>query len=192
MDCYKRCIRNNFDNRTSALFQLAVREFPGLSPSNKEAILGPYGVKANTIREAMKSLCKCQCGLDLGKDTCPSMKSPAADLARKLSSKPLQSILRGNVAMRYLAKEVGNPGRLSEIQSIAFDLEKWTEAKARKWLKDHGFKAPRADIIGKHLKFRQEDPDKYERIRWATKEKQPFLKKYPGVFAVYGFTGEYP
>ena len=45
-----------------------------------------------------------------------------------------------------------------EAQTILFDRSIYTPAQARKWLKDHGFKAGKIDKGEKFLRFRQKDP----------------------------------
>ena len=58
--------------------------------------------------------------------------------------------------------------RVSEVQSVLFNKEQWTEAEAKKWLGDHGFKHGGVDKGGGRagwLRFRQEDPGKYGKFR---------------------------
>ncbi len=56
-------------------------------------------------------------------------------------------------------------GGPSEIQSVLFEKAKWTEEKARKWLKEHNMKAGKVDVTAQYLRFRQHDPEKYSKIR---------------------------
>lgn len=53
----------------------------------------------------------------------------------------------------------------SEVQSVLFDKGSWTEAKARKWLKDNGMKSGKLDVTEEKLRFRQTDPSGYDRFR---------------------------
>jgi len=55
----------------------------------------------------------------------------------------------------------------SEIQSVVFDTDKWTEERAKKWLKDHKMKVGDLDKpkSGNTLRFRQHDPSEYSRFR---------------------------
>lgn len=45
------------------------------------------------------------------------------------------------------------------VQSILFDKDKYTKTKAKKWLKDHGFKIKKIDETENYLRFRQRTPE---------------------------------
>ena len=53
----------------------------------------------------------------------------------------------------------------SEVQSVLFDKTKWTVEEARKWLKTHKFHSGKVDVTDKYIRFRQNDPGKYKRLR---------------------------
>jgi hypothetical protein len=59
-------------------------------------------------------------------------------------------------------------GGASKVQSVIFDKEFWTEAEARKWLTDNDFKSGKIDDTEGSLRFRQEDPEGFERFRTIT------------------------
>jgi hypothetical protein len=48
------------------------------------------------------------------------------------------------------------------VQSIVFSKDKWTTPKAKKWLKENQYKAPKVDKTDSQLRFRQIEPDKVE------------------------------
>lgn len=48
------------------------------------------------------------------------------------------------------------------VQSVLFDKEKWTAARARTWLKDHDFKSVDLDETEERLRFRQRDPGDFQ------------------------------
>ncbi len=71
---------------------------------------------------------------------------PNEHAARQTDPKKYKKFARGvpsgfpeGISVIYGIFSVGGKDK-SEIQSIRFDASKWTEAKAKKWLKDHDFK----------------------------------------------------
>jgi len=68
----------------------------------------------------------------------------------------------------------------SEVQSILFDRKKWNLKKARKWLKEHGFKYHNYERTENYYHFTQESPEKFERLR--------FKDFGNGIKAIIGFT----
>ena len=65
---------------------------------------------------------------------------------------------------------VGFPkgGGGSEVQSVLFDKTKWTVADAKTWLKANKFTGLAVDETENMLRFRQKDPDQYDRLRTIT------------------------
>jgi hypothetical protein len=57
----------------------------------------------------------------------------------------------------------------SEIQSLLFDKDKFTEAEATKWAGDHDFKHNKVDITDKKIRLRQFDPAECEKDTFGTK-----------------------
>lgn len=53
----------------------------------------------------------------------------------------------------------------SEVQSVIFDKDKWDKDTATAWLKDNDFKNPGVDETENSLRYRQEEPGKYQRMR---------------------------
>ena len=51
------------------------------------------------------------------------------------------------------------------VQSILFDRDLWTEAKARRWLKREGFRYGKVDATERHLRYRQIDPAYFSTFR---------------------------
>jgi hypothetical protein len=46
----------------------------------------------------------------------------------------------------------------SRVQSVLFDINRWSEKEARKWLKEHHCYRPPVHKTAKYLRFRQYDP----------------------------------
>jgi len=76
----------------------------------------------------------------------------------------LESIQKGNKGIKLVIGFPKGSGN-SEIQSVLFDNDKWTASEAGKWLKDHDMKNLGVDETENTLRFRQEDPSKYSRMR---------------------------
>lgn len=58
--------------------------------------------------------------------------------------------------------------RATETQSIIFDREKWTVAKAKQWLKDHKKKVPKVDTTADYHRFRQKPVSHFEKTTFRT------------------------
>lgn len=56
----------------------------------------------------------------------------------------------------------------TQTQSIIFPRETWTVDAAKKWLRSHGKKAPAVDQTKDFLRFRQEDPDQFDKKTFRT------------------------
>jgi len=54
------------------------------------------------------------------------------------------------------------------VASVLFDKEVWTKRKARTWLGGHGFKSGKIDETDTRLRFRQKDPDEFEKGSFRT------------------------
>ena len=55
----------------------------------------------------------------------------------------------------------------SEIHAILFDRDKWTKAKARQWLKAHGFKAGKLkddSLDSYYFRFEQTPANRYHKL----------------------------
>lgn len=52
-----------------------------------------------------------------------------------------------------------------EIQTILFPKARWTLQRARAWLSEHDWKSDKLDETANAYRFRQEDPDKFDRLR---------------------------
>ena len=48
------------------------------------------------------------------------------------------------------------------VQSVVFSKDKWTTPKAKKWLKENGYKAPKVDTKENTIRFRQIEPTEAE------------------------------
>jgi hypothetical protein len=57
----------------------------------------------------------------------------------------------------------------SEVQSLLFDKEKFTEAEAKAWAGDHDFKHNKVDITENKIRLRQFDPSECEKDTFGTK-----------------------
>ena len=68
---------------------------------------------------------------------------------------------RGIVFIEGIPKDGGG----SEVQSVLFDKTKWNAKEARKWLTEHKFHSGKLDVTDQYLRFRQNDPGKYKKLR---------------------------
>lgn len=55
--------------------------------------------------------------------------------------------------------------KATEIQTLIFDKEKFTESEASQWLKDNGFANSGVDETGSSYRYRQKDPSEFTRMR---------------------------
>ncbi len=64
---------------------------------------------------------------------------------------------------------------VDSIQSVIFNKDKWTTAKAERWLKEHGYKTSfygkKVDITTNFYRYRQIAPHKFKKY---------FIKKLDG------------
>lgn len=71
-----------------------------------------------------------------------------------------------------LKGEVGGEKKSTHLQSILFDVNKWTLKKALKWFKDHNFKLPEGKLphtTSKYHRLRVQHPQ-YNKYFYRTKE----------------------
>lgn len=54
---------------------------------------------------------------------------------------------------------------MSQVQSVIFDNTRWTIKRAIEWLKAHGFVFKKVDIKPRTYRFRQLDPNKFNKYR---------------------------
>lgn len=66
----------------------------------------------------------------------------------------------------------------SRVQSLLLAKSMFTQAQAKKWVQEHGFRLRKLDTQGNYWRFRQESPQKFERIR--TIEFRPGVKATVG------------
>ncbi len=82
------------------------------------------------------------------------------------------------------AKYSGNCEVGTQIQTMLFDKEHWTEAKAKEWLKENDFLYGNMDEKENTFRFRQQEPTEFEENSFRTTN---FHEKLPlGVQAVIG------
>jgi len=83
-------------------------------------------------------------------------------------------------------QSIGQSGEISsnpsKVQSILFDRKLWTLSKAKKWLKEHGYKTRLSEKTQNYYWFRQEPPKKFERLRMID------FGENTGIKAIVGFT----
>jgi len=60
------------------------------------------------------------------------------------------------------------PTHSPSIQSVLFEKDQWTVAKAKIWLKAHGYYYGKSDSTTSHIRFRQFDPSSKMRYRTIT------------------------
>jgi hypothetical protein len=53
----------------------------------------------------------------------------------------------------------------SQTQSVLFMKRYWTKKRAVAWLNTHGYIHPKVDITEHYLRFRQQDPKLFKRMR---------------------------
>ncbi|HDY90302.1 MAG TPA: hypothetical protein ENH82_19555 [bacterium] len=53
-------------------------------------------------------------------------------------------------------------------QSVSFDKNKWDESQAKKWLNDHNMRSDKVDVTENTIRFRQRDPDDFDKLRTIT------------------------
>lgn len=69
--------------------------------------------------------------------------------------------------------------RVSKVQSVLFG-DRWTQATAKVWLKEHGFKYGQVDdVAGNMLRFRQEDPQDFDDFRTIKPDRRANKKRNP-------------
>jgi hypothetical protein len=56
----------------------------------------------------------------------------------------------------------------TDVQSLLFEKGKWSITSASKWLRDHGYKAPKAESSGEYHRFRQHPPFQYQKGTFRT------------------------
>ena len=59
------------------------------------------------------------------------------------------------------------------VQSVIFSKDKWTTPKAKAWLRQHSYKAPKVDKKEEHLRFRQLEPDYVEKEGYTEYRTKP-------------------
>lgn len=70
----------------------------------------------------------------------------------------------------------------TEVQSVIFDKSKYNVTKAKKWLRDNDFVAPKVDKTDRYLRFRQKEPSYFDESSFRT---IPFGKG-TGIKAIIG------
>lgn len=58
----------------------------------------------------------------------------------------------------------------SEVQSILFDVNKFSVGESKAWLKDHGYKYGKVDTTDNYHRFRQLEPDQFDTMRISSKD----------------------
>jgi hypothetical protein len=89
--------------------------------------------------------------------------SPANQLAKVVLTKRADVEKLAGVKFIIGFKEGGG----SEVQSVIFD-KAWDKAKAEAWLKDHDMASGKLDETDSKLRYRQQDPEGYTRLRTIT------------------------
>ena len=73
----------------------------------------------------------------------------------------------------------------SEIQALLFDKDYFTGRQARKWIKDHEFVAPKCHATKNFLRYRQADPDQFEKGSFRTITLTDGIKATVGIPRLY-------
>ena len=91
-------------------------------------------------------------------------KTPHAIVALWKRDTSFEEVLKAAKGIKFV---IGFPkgGGPSKVQSVIFDKSDWDAERARKWLTDNDFKSGKIDETEDSLRFRQEDPEGYERFR---------------------------
>jgi hypothetical protein len=66
------------------------------------------------------------------------------------------------------------------IQSIMFKKQYWTLKRAKAWLKEHGYDRTGVDETDNYYRFRQVDPDEFNKKSFRTIELKPSVKAVVG------------
>lgn len=56
----------------------------------------------------------------------------------------------------------------TEVQTVLFSRAKWTPARCREWLIDHGYRAPKVDTTKDYYRYRQHPPWNYQKGTFRT------------------------
>lgn len=132
----------------------------GLEHIKKVHESAPTGKKIGTLSEVMKGEADKVKLPPLGKDEITH--GIIAEYKNNVNTKI--SNLRGTI--EGLGATGGRiPG--SQVHSVVFPKDEWTQAQAIRWLGKHGYAHPKVDEEANTMRFRQIDPSKF--IRFATK-----------------------
>ena len=122
-------------------------------------------VEAGDLKKEREEECPI-CGGEMDEDGCCEDCGYCPDdlLERAAPGKEL------NKAEAGVQFSIGFPkgGGGSKVQSVVFDKGKYTVSTATKWLKDHDFGGTESDVTDNTIRFRQEDPGQFDRIRMKT------------------------
>jgi hypothetical protein len=113
------------------------------------------------------SLCDTPANSSIDPKTGRKIRHAMVALWKRDSGEEFAEICKGVSGVKFV---LGFPksGGGSKVQSVIFDKGNWTVASAKKWLSDHDFKGLEVDETGESFRFRQEDPDSFERFRTIT------------------------
>jgi hypothetical protein len=78
------------------------------------------------------------------------------------------------------------------VQSILFDVEKYTVEQAKKWLKDHNYKNDKVDTTDQYHRFRQKDPSEFDESTFRTIKFTDGLKAIVGKIKTKSISIELP
>jgi hypothetical protein len=100
----------------------------------------------------------------------PAAEPPASAQLAKLSPEDVETIAAAvertlTKAQKKIQAVIGHlKGETkTTVQTIIFSPKSaWTVEQAKKWLKDHDFKAPEPDETGDSLRFRQREPSEFD------------------------------
>jgi len=105
---------------------------------------------------------------------------------QKLWNEKYSSIQKSGKGIKFV---IGFPkeGKGSEVQSVLFNADDWSIPDAKVWLQEHDFKNFDVDQTENNLRFRQEDPGKYSRLRTITpgEKQRDFLDSTKDTFDSY-------
>jgi hypothetical protein len=86
----------------------------------------------------------------------------------KEAERTARMLKRRGYSEEYYRKYSGRGRKPVVIQSVLFPKDKFTIQKARKWLRENDHKITKVDKTDNYLRFRQEDPDKFNKYRTKT------------------------
>lgn len=112
-----------------------------------------------------------------------SKGTSSQDISSKVAVSPVMAGIGIELYISGVRSRATNPVKIwPPVQSILFPVDSWTEGKAIDWLKRNNFKGRSVHETKQYLRFRQEDPDKFEPKSLRTYKEEKGIKTIRGHF----------